>query len=160
MTTSTAFAQSAPRPAALLRRTLAANAIFSAASGLAMIVLSGPLDRFMGLGLSWLLIVVGVGLLGFAVLMGLNLRRPQLNRAEAWLTVASDVSWVAASAIILIGFPDLLSTGGKWLVGLVAVAVADFALFQYLGLRQAREQQASMPRAAFERYAIAARETS
>ena len=104
-----------------------------------MIVLSGPLDRFMGLGLSWLLIVIGVVLLGFAALIGLNLRRPQLSRTEAWLTVASDVSWVAASAIILIGFPDLFSTGGKWLVGLVAVAVADFALFQYLGLRRARD---------------------
>ncbi len=103
-----------------------------------MIILHGPLDRFMGLGLPWLLIVIGVGLLGFAALIGLNLRRPQLSRAEAWLTVASDVSWVAASAIVVFGFPDLLGTGGKWLVGLVAVAVADFALFQYLGLRRAR----------------------
>ncbi|MCH8111715.1 MAG: hypothetical protein IH905_07145 [Proteobacteria bacterium] len=139
MTTSTiAFAETAPRPDALMRRTLAVNAIFSGLSGAAMIVLSGPLDRFMGLGLSWLLIVIGVGLLGFAVLIGLNLRRPQLNRAEAWLTVASDVAWVAGSAIIVFGFPDLLSTGGKWLVGLIAVAVGDFALFQYLGLRRSR----------------------
>ena len=66
-----------PRPAAakssaLLRRTLAANATVSALSGAAMIALSGPLDRFMGLGLSWLLIVIGVGLLGFAALIGLN----------------------------------------------------------------------------------------
>lgn len=144
MTTSIGFAQSAPRPAApgsaaLLRRTLAANAIFSGLSGAAMIVLSGPFDRFMGLGLSWLFIVIGVGLLGFAGLIGLNLRRSQLNRAEAWLTVASDVAWVAASAVIVFGYPDLLSTGGKWLVGVVAVAVADFALFQYLGLRRAKE---------------------
>ena len=84
------------------------------------------------------MIAAGVGLLGFAVLIGLNLRRPQLNRAEAWLTVASDVAWVAGSAIIVFGFPDLLSTGGKWLVGLIAVAVGDFALFQYLGLRRSR----------------------
>ena len=139
MTTSTiAFAETAPRTDALLRRTLAVNAIFSGLSGAAMIVLSGPIDRFMGLGLSWLLIVVGVGLLGFAALIGVNLRRSQLNRAEAWLTVASDVSWVMGSAIIVFGFPDLLGTGGKWLVGLVAVAVADFALFQYLGLRRSR----------------------
>ena len=138
MTTSTGFAETAPRPDALLRRTLAANAAFSAASGLAMIGFYGPLDRFMGLGLSWLLIVIGVGLLGFTGLIVFNLRRPQLSRAEAWLTVASDVAWVAASAIIVFGFPDLLSTGGRWLVGLVAIGVADFALFQYLGLRRAK----------------------
>ncbi len=148
MNASTAFAQSssnpsAPRPArtrpdALLRRTLAINAIFSGLSGTTMIVLSGPLDRFMGLGLSWFLIVIGVGLLGFAGLIGLNLRRPQLKRAEAWFTTGSDLLWLAASAIIVFGFPDLLGTGGKWLVGLVAVAVADFALFQYLGLRRAK----------------------
>lgn len=138
MTTSTGFAETGPRPAALLRRTLAVNATFSGLTGVAMIVLSGPLDRFMGLGLPWLLIAAGVGLLGFAALIGLNLRRSQLNRAEAWLTVASDVAWVAGSAIIVFGFPDLLSTGGKWLVGLIAVAVGDFALFQYLGLRRSR----------------------
>lgn len=138
MTTSTGISESAPRPDALLRRTLAVNAIFSGLSGAAMIVLSGTLDRFMGLGLPWLLIVVGAGLLGFAGLIGLNLRRPQLSRAEAWLTVASDGAWVAASAVIVLGFPDLLGTGGRWLVGLVAVAVADFALFQYLGLRWSR----------------------
>lgn len=138
MTTSTGFAETGPRPAALLRRTLAVNATFSGLTGVAMIVLSGPIDSFIGLGLPWLLIAAGVGLLGFAVLIGLNLRRSQLNRAEAWLTVASDVAWVAGSAIIVLGFPDLLSTGGKWLVGLIAVAVGDFALFQYLGLRRAR----------------------
>ena len=153
MTTSTSFALSTPWPAppgpvtprtaaanpsALLRRTLAANAIFSALSGAAMIAFSGPLDRFIGLGLSWLLIVIGVGLLGFAALIGLNLRRPQLNRAEAWLTVASDAAWVVGSAIIVFGFPDLLGAGGRWLVGLVAVAVADFAFFQCLGLRRDR----------------------
>jgi len=163
MTTSTGFEHFTPRPAtprpatpspatprpaaakataaksgALLRRTLAVNATFSALSGAGMIALSGPLDRFMGLGLSWLLIVIGVGLLGFAALIGLNARRPQINRAEAWLTVASDAAWVLGSVIVVFGFPDLLSTGGKWLVGLIAVAVGDFALFQYLGLRRER----------------------
>ena len=155
MTTSSGFAQftprlaipspatpspATPRPAAakssaLLRRTLAANATFSALSGAAMIALAGPLDRFMGLGLSWLLIVIGAGLLGFAALIALNARRPQINRAEAWLTVASDAA-VLGSVIVVFGFSDLLSTGGKLLVAFVAVAVADFALFQYLGLRR------------------------
>ncbi len=148
MTTSTGFAQSYPGPAkpraaapkssAFLRRTLAANATFSALSGAAMIALAGPLDRFMGLGQSWLLIVIGVGLLGFAALIGLNARRPQMNRAEASLTVASDAAWVLGSVIVVFGFPDLLSTGGKLLVAVGAVAVADFALFQYLGLRRDR----------------------
>ncbi len=143
MNASTAFAQSssnptAPRPDALLRRTLAVNATFSGVSGVALIVFSGPLDRFMDIGLPWLMIVIGVGLLGFAALIGLNLRRPQLSRAEAWLTSASDLAWVAGSAIIVFGFPDLLSTGGRWLVGLVALAVADFAFFQVLGLRRAK----------------------
>ena len=122
--------------ATLLRRSLAANAGFSALSGIALIAFHGPLDRFIGLGLPWLLIVIGVGLLGFAALIGLNLRRPRISRTEAWLTVASDIAWVAGSAVILLGFPDLLDTGGKWLVGLVAVGVADFALLQTLGLRR------------------------
>lgn len=143
MNASTAFAQSATSPSAgrqdvLLRRTLAVNATFSGASGVALIVFSGPLDRFMDLGLPWLLIAVGAGLLGFAALIALNLRRPQLSRAEAWLTSASDLAWVAGSAIVVFAFPDLLSTGGKWLVGLVAVGVADFALLQGLGLRRAK----------------------
>ncbi len=139
MTTATSigFESANPGTDALLRRALVANAVFSAVAGLGMIVFSGPLDRFMGLGLPWLLIAVGLGVVGFAVLIGLNLRRAQLNRTEAWLTVASDITWVAASAMIVFAFPDLLNTGGKVLVGLVALAVADFALFQFLGLRRA-----------------------
>lgn len=135
---SSKSSQAGPRPDTLLRRALATNALFSGLSGVAMIAFSGPLDRFMGLGHSWLLIVIGTGLVGFAALIGLNLRRPNLNRTEAWLTTASDVAWVVASAIIVFGFPDVLSTGGKWLIGLVAVGVADFALFQFIGLRRAK----------------------
>ena len=139
MTISTSAAQQGSGQAALLRRSLATNASFSALSGIALIAFSGPLDRFMGLGLTWLLIVIGVGLLGFAALIVLNLRRPRLSRTDAWLTIASDIAWVAGSVIILLGFPDLLGTGGKWLVGLVAVCVADFALLQYLGLRRSTD---------------------
>ena len=133
---TTAAATQGSGQATLLRRSLGANAGFSALSGVVLIAFHGPLDRFIGLGLPWLLIVLGAGLLGFAALIALNLRRTRISRTEAWLTVASDIAWVAGSAVILLGFPDLLDTGGKWLVALAAVGVADFALLQTLGLRR------------------------
>ena len=52
------------------------------------VIIDNQHGRFLGLGHSWLLIAVGLGVLGFSALIGLNLRRTHLDRTEAWLTVA------------------------------------------------------------------------
>jgi hypothetical protein len=48
-----------------------------------------------------------------------------------------NVLWVVGSAALLLAAPDLFNRLGQWLVALVALVVADFALVQYVGLRRA-----------------------
>jgi hypothetical protein len=117
----------------LLTRTLAANAGFSALSGLILIGGASPLSRWLGIP-TWLSVAVGVGLLPFAVAVIRVARDPKPQAAR--MVVVADIAWVVGAAVVLIGFPRSMSTAGLWSLGLVSVAVADFAVFQTIGLRR------------------------
>lgn len=117
----------------LLTRALLANAGFSAVTG---VILAGgaiPMSGWLGIPI-WLTGAVGVGLLPFSLAVLAVARRPQ--RSTVRLVIAADLAWVAAAAIVILGFPQSMSTPGLWALGLVTVAVADFAVFQTLGLRR------------------------
>lgn len=117
-----------------LTRTLYANAGFSGGTGLAMIVAADPLSRWLGIPF-WLTVAVGAALLPFAIAVA-GVARNLRTRAVKSVIVA-DVAWVVGAAAVIIGSPRSMSSAGLWALGLVTIAVADFALFQYLGLRRA-----------------------
>ena len=121
--------------AATLRRVLLTNAGLSGAAGLALVFGAKPLAALLGGLPPVALMAVGVGLVLFAAGVFGAARRAGLREAEVRAVVAADVAWVVASAALLVLWPDLLSTAGRWIVGLCAVGVADFAVLQYLGLR-------------------------
>lgn len=117
----------------ILSRTLAANAGFSAVTGVILVVGAAPLSRWLSIP-TWLTIAVGIGLLPFALTVAKTARSP---RREAVLRVIlADIAWVVAAAVVLVGFPRSMSTAGLWSLGLVTVAVADFAALQVIGLRR------------------------
>jgi hypothetical protein len=117
-----------------LHNILFANAAFSLISAVALIVASRLSAEFLGTA-DWIPLVVGGALLGWAAFVFLNARREKPNRRDTWLTIAGDLAWVVgAGAIILI--PDSLSAGGKWVLGIVSLAVLDFAVLQWLALRR------------------------
>ena len=120
----------------LLRRALVANALFSGASGALLALGARPVAIFLGLENALFLTITGVLLLLYAAGLLYVATRPTVNRAAAWMAVALDLLWVAASAAILLGGWLPLTTAGRWAVGIVAELVALFALFQYLGLRR------------------------
>jgi hypothetical protein len=117
----------------VLARTLAANAGFSALTGLILIGGASPLSRWLGIP-TWLAVAVGVGLLPFAVSVIRVARDPKPEAAR--MVIFADIAWVIGAAVVLIGFPRSMSTAGLWSLGLVSVAVADFAVFQAIGLRR------------------------
>ena len=127
-----------PTKGARLRLVLRANAAFSALCGAALALASTPIAELMGVGVPVLLLLLGIGLLGFAATMVWRTMRPEINPIEAWVVVVLDGGWVVASALILLLAPDWFSVTGQWIVAIVAVIVADFALFEYLGIRRAR----------------------
>jgi uncharacterized membrane protein len=119
--------------ATLLRRALGANALFSASTGL---LLTGAPDwtaALLGDVASWILRLIGVGLLLFAAFLVWVARRPTPPAAYAMLATGADLGWVAGSAVLL-AFPVLSTTGGGLVAG-VAGVVLVFALLQGAGLR-------------------------
>ncbi len=117
-----------------LRNILFANAAFSLISAVILIAAFRSSAAFLGTA-DWVPIAVGVALLMWGTFVFLNAGREQPNRRDTWLTIAGDLAWgVGAVAIILM--PDSLSAGGEWALGVVSLAVLDFAVFQWLTLRR------------------------
>jgi hypothetical protein len=121
----------------LLRLALSENMMFSAASGIALLAAPGIIAGFLGEAVPhWLMLALGAGLLVFAAgLLRQVLRRP-LHRGEALVTIVMDEVWVIASILLLVLAPHWFSSGGQWLVGGVAAAVAAIATVQWIGLRR------------------------
>lgn len=126
----------------LLRGVLQGNMFFSGLSGLLLAGAAAPLARWLGVPAIWPLLLIGVGLLGFAWLLSQIARTYPLNLRQAngifWL----DVAWVVGSALLLVTGWVPLTTAGWWAVLLVADMVAIFAILEFVGIRRVRTGRA------------------
>lgn len=118
----------------LLRRALLGNAVFSASSGVVLIVLAAPLADTLEVP-SMLLFALGAGLLPFAAAVGwvAGNRAPTAVRA----VIGADLAWVIAAIGLVAVVGDSMATTTVVALSLVTLAVADFAALQWLGLRRA-----------------------
>ena len=127
-----------------LRRALAANAAFSELSALLCLLFPAAIGRWLGIP-SAEVSSVGIGLFVFAaVLLVLFTRRDLttgLNRYLVLTVIALDVLWVCGSIALLLTPGTALTVAGQWVVALVALAVADLAIFQIWGLQRSRHRQ-------------------
>jgi hypothetical protein len=127
----------------LLRRTLWGNAIFSAISGAVLAIFAGPLAQvaahapvsLMGLDLSVVFGLLGVGVIAFGALCAWIASRETLPRAWARVIFAADLAWVAASVLVLT-LPATWTVAGIAGIGVIALIVADLAILEYFGLRR------------------------
>lgn len=131
----TATALPAAPTSRLLPRVLAVNGAATAASGLVALLGAGLLDGPLGVATP-LLVVVGAGFLAYAALLLRWSRRDPVAPAAAWSAIVGDAAYVAASVAIAAAPPAGLTTLGRWTVALLALAVADLAVLQYVGLRR------------------------
>jgi hypothetical protein len=131
MTTSVATAEP-------LRRALRFNSLFSCVSGLVLLGAAPFVARLFAIPDARVFVVIGAGLLVFAVGIFLNSRREMIRLNEAWVTIALDAAWVVGSAGLLLIAPDVISPVGRLLVAVVAVIVGGVAFAQYRGVRQLR----------------------
>ncbi len=120
----------------LLRTALRGNGVFSAVSGAMMVVASRPLAEFIGLAWPSALLIMGVLTLLYALDLFWFTSRETINMTFAWLTIILDVAWVVGSVVLLLADPLGFTVAGKWFVGLMAEAVALFAVVQWLGVRR------------------------
>ena len=120
----------------LLRTALRGNGLFSAVSGAMMVVASRPLAEFIGLAWPSALLILGIILLLYALDLFWFTRRATISLTFAWVAIVLDVAWVMGSVALLLADPLGFTVAGKWFVGLMAEAVALFAVVQWLGVRR------------------------
>lgn len=117
------------------RRTLLANASFTAVSAVVLIAARNALYPLFGLSSASLLTAIGVALLLYACSLALAARpNPPLRQVvvtAAWL----DAGWVVASAIVLLLAWSALSPAGRILIIAAALVVEAFAFLQFRASR-------------------------
>ena len=113
--------------------TLGWNGLYSAVSGALLLAASRTLDTTLGLE-SWFLIVAGISLLGYGVLIA-ELGRREDPIPGARFATALDLAWLIAAVVVLIAFPNALTTSGRY--ALIAVSI-PFAVFAFVQIRQLR----------------------
>jgi len=118
----------------LLRKALIGNALFSTLSGLTILFAQRWVLRILGLSSSVNLLILGVGLIVFAVTLIINARKQQVKKSDAWIAVLMDLAWVVGSCVLILVVP--FSMGGRWVVALVAELVLVFAVLQFVGIRR------------------------
>lgn len=117
----------------LLAEVMSLNAIFSTLSGLALATGAPPLAGWLGLPV-WLVSSLGLGLLGFAVVLVWLLATPHRLRTGAWFVVAADLAWIVG-AVLLIGlFPRALPPSGEVALTGSTLVVAALAAGQLGGV--------------------------
>ena len=124
-----------------LRKAIQANAIFSAGSGLLIVVAESLVLGWLGLeGISiW---PVGVMLLAFSVYLFYLSRSNRVPGASVQGIILGDWAWVGGTALLVYLKASLFSGFGLFLLLDVAVIVAIFAIMQTRGLRYAQKHQA------------------
>ena len=111
---------------------LKANSTFSMATGVLMLILNPWVGELTGVPSAWLA-TVGAGLLVFALVVRRIAHDPP-NRNDVIAVIAADLLWVVGAVILIVGFPDALTTPGKWVLGVASVIVLDFTALQLIGL--------------------------
>jgi hypothetical protein len=119
-----------------IRSILYGNAIFSGLSGLLFMFASRPIARFIGIDMPGAILVLGIGLAGYAAFIYSNAVRPAISRSFVLAAVICDSLWVLLSILLLLTDWVPFSVTGKWTVGIVAVIVDIFATLQFFEWRK------------------------
>jgi hypothetical protein len=119
----------------LLRRALLADAMFSGASTLPLILAAGPLGSLLNLPEA-LLRETGLFLVAYTVFVGWLASRQSLAKVLVSVVIVGNAIWTAASiALLFSGWinPNML---GEVAIVAQAIATGIFAELQYVGLRR------------------------
>ena len=120
----------------LLRKALFGNSAFSFISGLAFVLFSKAISAFLGISASWVILVLGAGLLLYGWQIYIAAKTEPVKTGFAQFAVYADLAWVLGSVVLI--FTNLVSftTPGKWGIAIIADIVLVFAILQFVGLRR------------------------
>lgn len=121
-----------------LKPALFGNSIFSGISGITTLILMDPLNQLIGISEPLVLPILGVGLILFAGTIVFHATRKVIDPMQVKLIIVQDLLWVVGSVVILSFQMFGLTHLGYILIGVIAIAVADFTFLQYHGLKNYR----------------------
>jgi hypothetical protein len=117
--------------------------VFSGVSGIALVLLAGPLASLFGLDAPIVFVVIGVGLLPYAAWLFQVTSREPIGRSAVLVAALLDTAWVLGSAVGLLANAFPVSTEGKWLILFAADAVGVFAALEFYALWRMREMRSN-----------------
>lgn len=117
-----------------LRKSLLGNAIFSAVSGILLILFHEYAAHLFGMSGSRAFWIIGFLLLPFALSVFVEVRRERLT--NVLFIILQDGLWVLGSAVLLVFQPFGISPAGNWMIGTVAAVVLGFGVAQSIGILQ------------------------
>ena len=124
----------------LLRNTLYGNSAFSFLSGLACVLFSKAIGSFLGISASWIILLLGFGLMAYGWLIFSAANAKPVNASIAQFAVYADLTWVLLSAVLIFANLVDFTTAGKWGIAIIADIVLLFAILQFVGLRRIKNQ--------------------
>lgn len=119
----------------ILHTAFTVNALMSGLCGLIFLVAGHRLGPLFGLAPA-VLWVLGAVLVAFAAHLAYVARQDVIGRGSALYFLVCDVLWVAASVVILLGFPTLMTGVGRLVFAVIADAVAIVAVAEFVGYRR------------------------
>jgi Ca2+/Na+ antiporter len=119
-----------------LRTALVANALFSALTGMALLVFGEPIAGWIGVGAPFVYRVLGGGLLVFAGLVGWIGTRRTVDTFRAALISLADLLWVIGTVVLILSTLETVETHGIVALLLVATVVLFFGLRQLRGIEE------------------------
>lgn len=122
-----------------IKTALLGNALFSTTSGLLLLLFSRSINEWMGISANWILPLIGLGLLGFAVSLLLLAKKQIIERKAVIAVIIQDILWVLGSIIIVALGAFSLSELGYEMIIVVAIIVAGFAVWQWRTLPKKSE---------------------
>jgi len=119
----------------IARRTLLANASFTAASAVLIFAAREGLYPLFGLKSSAVLAIIAVGLGVYAAILAVVARREAVDRRVVMTAAILDAAWVAGSAVVLVAAWTQVAPVGRVLLIVTAVVVEVFATAQFRAAR-------------------------
>lgn len=115
-----------------LRTYLTINSIFSATSGIIMLIFSNELNAVFSIDNIYVFPIIGLNLILFSGFVGFVSRKQLTNKLLINIISALDALWVLGSVIIILLTLFDLSKTGYIIIGIVAVWIAFLGYMQFI----------------------------
>lgn len=116
-----------------LRRVLWADVIGSAVSVVFTIAGARAIAGWLDVS-PWIPLGVGLVLVPWVWFLVRTVRRDRLRVGEVAVIVGGNIGWALLAVVLILGFPDALSSAGRWIVGLFSLAVLAYGVLELMGL--------------------------